>query len=40
VTGKQGVKEYLNLNCDEEFELLKTIPPVKNSPSMIIVEMG
>jgi len=40
VTVEQKITEKIDLHFKEEFELLKTIPPVKDSASVIIAEMG
>ncbi|MGD0237214.1 MAG: IS110 family transposase [Syntrophorhabdales bacterium] len=40
VTVEQKIGEKIDLHFKEEFELLKTIPPVKDSASVIIAEMG
>ena len=37
---EQKIQEKIELHFKEEFELLKTIPPVKDSASVIIAEMG
>ena len=39
-TVEQKIQEKIELHFKEEFELLKTIPPVKDSASVIIAEMG
>jgi len=39
-TVEQKIAEKIDLHFKEEFELLKTIPPVKDSASVIIAEMG
>ncbi len=40
LTLEQKIQEKIELHFKEEFELLKTIPPVKDSASVIIAEMG
>ena len=40
VTVEQKIQEKIDFHFKEEFELLKTIPPVKDSASVIIAEMG
>ena len=37
---EQKIEEILSLHCTEEYELLQTIPPVKDSASVIIAEIG
>jgi transposase len=37
---EQKIQEKIECHFKEEFELLKTIPPVKDSASVIIAEMG
>jgi transposase len=37
---EQKIKEMINLHYKEEYELLQTIPPVKDSASVIIAEIG
>ncbi len=37
---EQKIKEMIDLHYKEEYELLQTIPPVKDSASVIIAEMG
>ncbi len=37
---EQKIREKIECHFKEEFELLKTIPPVKDSASVIIAEMG
>ena len=37
---EQKIREKIELHFKEEFELLKTIPPVKDAASVIIAEMG
>jgi transposase len=39
-TVEQKIQEKLELHFKEEYELLKTIPPVKDSASVIIAEIG
>jgi transposase len=39
-TLEQKIKEKIELSFKEEYELLKTIPPVGDSASVIIAEMG
>jgi transposase len=39
-TVEQKITEKIDFHFKEEFELLKTIPPVKDSASVIIAEMG
>ena len=40
VTVEQKIQEKIERHFKNEFELLKTIPPVKDSASVIIAEMG
>jgi transposase len=40
LTVEQKIQEEIELNFKEAFDLLKTIPPVKDSASVIIAEMG
>lgn len=40
VTVEQKIQEKIERHFKEEFELLKTIPPVRDSASVIIAEMG
>lgn len=40
LTVEQKTQEKIERHFKEEFELLKTIPPVKDSASVIIAEMG
>lgn len=37
---EQKIQEKIDLHFKEEYELLKTIPPVKDSASVLIAEMG
>ncbi|MCX5806534.1 MAG: IS110 family transposase [Proteobacteria bacterium] len=37
---EQKIEEMIDLHYKEEYELLQTIPPVKDSASVIIAEMG
>jgi transposase len=37
---EQKIEEIISLHCKEEYELLQTIPPVKDSASVIIAEIG
>ncbi len=37
---EQKIKEMIDIHYKEEYELLQTIPPVKDSASVIIAEMG
>ena len=40
VTREQKIQETIGLHCKEEYDLLKTIPAVKDSASVIIAEIG
>jgi hypothetical protein len=40
VTVEQEVKEHSDLHFEEEFEPLKTIPPVRDSASAIVAKTG
>ena len=40
VTLEQKIQEKIELHFKEEYDLLKTIPPVKDSASVIIAEIG
>jgi transposase len=40
VTVEQKIQEKIDLHFKEAFELLKTIPPIKDAASVIIAEMG
>jgi transposase len=37
---EQKIEGIISLHCKEEYELLQTIPPVKDSASVIIAEIG
>jgi transposase len=39
-TIEQKIQEKIEIHFKEEYELLKTIPPVKDSASVVIAEMG
>jgi transposase len=39
-TVEQKIEEHIELHFKEAFELLKTIPPIKDSASVIIAEIG
>ena len=40
LTVEQKIQEHIELHFKEEYELLKTIPPVQDSASVLIAEMG
>jgi transposase len=40
VTVEQKIQENIECHFQEEYELLKTVPPMKDSASVIIAEMG
>ena len=40
ITVEQKIQQQIDLHFKEEFKLLKTVPPVKDSASVIIAEMG